>query len=46
MPYLRKASAFLGLIDPARIEHRGERPERYASDFDVVDTLRGLRQRP
>ena len=40
--YLRHASAFLGNIDPGRIEQRGELPGRYATRFEVPDRLRSL----
>jgi uncharacterized protein (DUF362 family) len=43
MDYLQQASAFLGIIDDARISHRGERPSRYATRFDVVRDLEHLR---
>lgn len=42
LPYLEKASGFLGNIDEQRIEQRGESPSRYASRFDVPDRLRSL----
>ena len=41
--YLRSASRFLGVVDPARIDHRGELPSRYATRFDVVPALEHLR---
>ena len=41
--YLRSASRFLGVIDAARINHRGESPSRYATRFDVVPALEHLR---
>ena len=41
--YLEPAAQFLGVIDVARIVHRGEPPARYASRFDVVPTLEHLR---
>jgi uncharacterized protein (DUF362 family) len=43
MPYLKEASAFLGVSDEAQIVHRGELPRRYATRFDVVHTLEHLR---
>jgi uncharacterized protein (DUF362 family) len=43
MPYLAAAGQFLGNIDPARIEQRGESPGRYATTFDVVDHFKHLR---
>lgn len=42
--YLRSASRFLGVIDDARIDHRGESPARYASRFDIIPALERLRQ--
>ena len=41
--YLAKAAGFLGNIDPDRIEQRGERLERYAATFDVVDQFKPFR---
>jgi uncharacterized protein (DUF362 family) len=41
--YIREASAFLGNADPDRIEHRGERPDRYAFRFEVLPQFEGLR---
>jgi uncharacterized protein (DUF362 family) len=41
--YLRAASRFLGVSDSARIDHRGESPRRYATQFDIVDDLKHLR---
>jgi uncharacterized protein (DUF362 family) len=43
MPYLKEASAFLGVSDERRIVHRGELPSRYASRFELVHTLEHLR---
>jgi uncharacterized protein (DUF362 family) len=43
MDYLQQASAFLGVIDEARISHRGEPPSRYATRFEVVRDLEHLR---
>jgi uncharacterized protein (DUF362 family) len=43
MPYLKVASRFLGNIDERRIEQRGERPERYRAQFDVIDSMKRLR---
>lgn len=42
LEYLESASRFFGLIDAARIGHRGEAPGRYATRFDVVPALRHL----
>jgi uncharacterized protein (DUF362 family) len=41
--YLKPAAEFLGIIDAARIEHRGESPDRYVTRFDVVPALEHLR---
>ena len=41
--YLRSASRFLGVTDVDRIDHRGERPSRYNTRFDVVPALEHLR---
>ena len=41
--YLAEARHFLGNIDLDRIEQRGERPERYATVFDVIDPFKPLR---
>ncbi len=41
--YLAQASAFLGHIDEARIEQRGENPARYRTRFDVLDQFANLR---
>lgn len=41
--YLAAASRFLGITDPARIEYRGESPERYRTRFELVPTLEHLR---
>jgi uncharacterized protein (DUF362 family) len=43
MPYLKEASAFLGVSDERRIVHRGESPSRYATRFELVHTLEHLR---
>jgi uncharacterized protein (DUF362 family) len=43
LPYLDAASRFLGRIDEAHIDQRGESPARYAARFDVIDALKGLR---
>lgn len=44
MPYLGMAGRFLGVVDAARIEQRGEPPKRYASRFAVGEHLRGLQR--
>jgi uncharacterized protein (DUF362 family) len=41
--YLKAASGFLGIVDPSRIDQRGEAPQRYATRFEVVDALGHLR---
>jgi uncharacterized protein (DUF362 family) len=43
MPYLSVAGEFLGNIDPGRIEYRAERPDRYQSQFDVIESIRKFR---
>jgi uncharacterized protein (DUF362 family) len=43
MPYLSVAGAFLGNIDERRIDQRAEPIRRFASRFDVVDRLTGIR---
>jgi len=43
LPYLAEARHFLGNIDPHRIEQRGERIDRYAAEFDVVDAIKSYR---
>jgi uncharacterized protein (DUF362 family) len=42
MTYLDEASRFLGHTDPARIDQRGEHPQRFATRFAVIDAIRGL----
>ena len=41
--HLAMAGEFLGNIDEARIEMRGERIERFATAFDVLDAFKNLR---
>jgi len=41
--YLDEASRFLGNADVRRIQHRGERPERFRFSFEVIESLKGLR---
>jgi uncharacterized protein (DUF362 family) len=41
--YLGEAAHYLGNLDPARIEQRGERIDRYATTFDVIDFFNGAR---
>jgi uncharacterized protein (DUF362 family) len=43
--YLSAAGHFLGNIAPSRIEQRGERPDRYRTNFAVIDSLRDLKLR-
>ena len=43
IPYLRIAGGFLGNLEDARIQHRGENPGRYATVFDVVDSIKPFR---
>jgi len=41
--YLDVARYFLGNTDQGRIEQRGERPERYRTDFALIDSWRDKR---
>ena len=41
--YLEKADGVLGNLEESRIEHRGERPSRYATSFDMIPSLQHLR---
>ena len=41
--YLQPAGGFLGNVDERRIQHRGEAPARYATTFDVIPDMSGLR---
>ncbi len=43
MPYISVASEFLGNAEAGRIEQRGERPDRYTVQFDVIEPIRKLR---
>lgn len=43
LDYLAMAGGVLGNMDVSRIEHRGEDPRRYATNFDVVDTFKSKR---
>ncbi len=45
IPYLSTASEFLGNIAENRIEHRGEPPARYDTEFDVLEHLQRYRLR-
>ena len=40
--YLSQASEFLGNMDEARIDQRGENPSRYRTRFEVLEQFRGL----
>jgi uncharacterized protein (DUF362 family) len=40
IPYLSTASSFLGNIDVERVEQRGERLDRYQTNFEVPDTFK------
>lgn len=41
--YLNAAGHFLGNVDAGRIEQRGERLERYRTNFDLIDERKHLR---
>ena len=43
LPYLAEAGRFLGNLESARIEQRGEPISRYACAFDVVEAFKGAR---
>jgi uncharacterized protein (DUF362 family) len=43
MPYLRAAGTFLGQMREVNIDHRGERPARFRTDFDVIPLHQSLR---
>jgi uncharacterized protein (DUF362 family) len=43
MPYLSVAGEFLGNVDSRRIVQRGESPDRYRAQFDVIEPIRRLR---
>jgi uncharacterized protein (DUF362 family) len=43
IPYLASASRFLGNADVNRIDQRGEKPERYGTRFDVIESMRHMR---
>jgi uncharacterized protein (DUF362 family) len=43
VPYLQMASAFLGNTDERRIEQRGERLDRYKTQFDLIEPIRRWR---
>jgi uncharacterized protein (DUF362 family) len=41
--YLSWSGEFLGNIDDRKIEHRGESPARYRTQFDVIEPIKKLR---
>jgi uncharacterized protein (DUF362 family) len=41
--YLEAAGHFLGNINPAKIEQRGENPARYRTNFELIEVRKGLR---
>jgi uncharacterized protein (DUF362 family) len=43
LTYLKSAAEFLGNVDDARIDQRGEAPARYRTRFDVIESMRQLR---
>jgi uncharacterized protein (DUF362 family) len=43
LTYLREAGRFLGNVDEARIDQRGESTSRFAGTFDVVDSFKPAR---
>jgi uncharacterized protein (DUF362 family) len=43
IPYLSMASRFLGNLDERKIVHRGERPARYETQFELLEHLTDLR---
>jgi uncharacterized protein (DUF362 family) len=43
LPYLAVAGEFLGNVEPGRIEQRAERPDRYRTQFDVIEPIRKMR---
>lgn len=45
LAYLDAAGMYLGNVDSTRIVQVGERPERYATQFDVIDAFEGMRLR-
>jgi uncharacterized protein (DUF362 family) len=42
--YILQANRFLGNMDDARIEQRGEPITRFAQDYEVIDSMQDLRQ--
>ena len=45
IPYLKEADRFLGNIDEARINHRGDPIDRFATTFEVIDAFKSIRLR-
>ena len=43
LKYLREAGEYLGNIDPVKIDQRGERLDRFAATFDVIDSFKSFR---
>jgi uncharacterized protein (DUF362 family) len=43
LPYLVNASEFLGNADERRIQHRGERADRFRFSFEVIESMKELR---
>jgi uncharacterized protein (DUF362 family) len=41
--YLDAAGHFLGNVDPARIDSRGESPDRYRTSFDLIESMSAIR---
>jgi uncharacterized protein (DUF362 family) len=46
LPYLATAGRFLGNLDERRIDHRGERPARFATRAVVLDQFRDWQAEP
>ena len=44
LPYIRHGAEFLGNADGERIAHRGEEPERFAYAFELIDSMKELRE--
>lgn len=42
LPYLKEAGRFLGHIDEARIDQRGEPLKRFATTFDISNTYKSI----
>jgi uncharacterized protein (DUF362 family) len=42
--YILQANRFLGNMDDARIEQRGEEVTRFAQDYELIDSMENLRQ--